>query len=109
VTYLAGLIIAGLFFLTLKYFLDLSKKQEIIIITIVFTLIVSAIAYNSYNNAQRDKMLSVVTKFQQNKSVTCQGREINATNYDLSIGTYTFIGRENTPNYGEMISVSNCE
>ena len=108
-TYLAGLIIAGLFFLTLKYFLDLSKKQEIIIITIVFTLIVSAIAYNSYNNAQRDKMLSVVTKFQQNKSVTCQGREINATNYDLSIGTYTFIGRENTPNYGEMISVSNCE
>lgn len=108
-TYLAGLIIAGLFFLTLKYFLELSKKQEFIVFFIVAALIFAAIAYNSYTASQRDKMLSVVTKFQQNKSVTCKGKEVNATNYDLSIGTYTFIGRENTPNYGEMISASNCE
>lgn len=107
--YIAGLVIAGLFFLTLKYFLELSKKQEIVISLVIGALIFAAIAYNSYNNSQRDKMLAVVTKYQQNKTVTCQGKEINATNYDLSIGTYTFIGRENTPNYGEMISASSCE
>jgi flagellar biosynthesis/type III secretory pathway M-ring protein FliF/YscJ len=109
VAYIAGLVIAGLFFLTIKYFLQLSAKQEIIITLIVAVLIFAAVAFNSYSSAQREKMLNVVTKYKQNKTVVCQGKDVNSTNYDLSIGTYTFIGRENTPNYGEMISATSCE
>ena len=108
-TYIAGLVIAGLFFLAVKYFLDLNKQQEILSGIVILSLILSAVAYNTYSSVQREKMLSVVTKYQQNKTVLCQGKEVNATNYDLSIGTYTFIGRENTPKYGEMISASSCE
>jgi hypothetical protein len=109
VAYIAGLVIAGLLFLTIKYFLDLDKKQEIIAGGTLLVLILSAVAFNAYNSAQRDKMLAVVIKYQQHKTVTCNGVDVNSTNYDLSNGTYTFIGRKNTPYYGEMISASSCE
>jgi len=107
--YIAGLVIAGLLFLAIKYFLDLSKKQEIIAGFTITALILSAVAFNLYSSSQREKMLNVVTKFKQNKTIDCNGVDVNTTNYDLSIGTYTFIGRENTPFYGEMISASSCE
>jgi len=109
VAYIAGLLIVGLFFLSIKYFLELSKKQEIIIGLVALSIIFGAIAFNTYNSTQREKMLAVVTKYKQNKTVICKGVEVNAKSYTLSIGTYTFIGRKNTPNYGEMISASSCE
>ena len=107
--YIAGLVIVGLLFLTIKYFLELSKKQEVIIAVVALIIIFGAITFNTYSSSQRDKMLAVVTKYKQNKTLRCKGVEVNIDNYTLSIGTYTFIGRKNTPNYGEMISASNCE
>ena len=107
--YLAGLIITGLFFLALKYFSELTKKQEIIITIVVLSIIMGAIAFNSYSSAQREIMLNVVTKYKQGKTVLCNTIEVNSTNYSLSIGTYTFIGKENTPNYTQMISASTCQ
>ena len=107
--YLAGLIIAGLFFLALKYFLELTKKQEIVISIIVLSLILGAIAFNSYSSLQRETMLNVVKKYKQGKSILCDGVEVNASTYSLSIGTYTFIGKKDTPNYTQMISASTCQ
>jgi hypothetical protein len=107
--YIFGLILVGLFFVVLHYFTELTKSQKLTVTGVVLAIILGAIAYNGYNNATRDKMLQVVTKFEQGKSVMCDGKEVNATHYDLSVGTYTFIGREKSPHYGEMISASHCE
>ena len=107
--YILGLIVVGLFFLSLHYFTELNHKQKIITSGIVLAIILSAIAYNAYSEAQRENMMRVVTKYNQGKNVSCDGRDINSSMYDLSTGTYTFIGKENTPNYGEMISVSSCK
>ena len=107
--YIAGLVVVGFFFLALHYFTELTKHQKAIVTTIVLVIILSAIAFNAYSNAQRDKMLNVVIKFKQNKTVKCNGIDVNNTNYTISIGTYTFIGKKNTPNYGQMISASTCE
>jgi len=109
VGYIAGLIIVGLFFLVLKYFTELTKKQEIIVSLIVLTIILSAVAFNSYSSTQREILNSVVAKYKQGRSVMCGSVEVNATLYTLSIGTYTFIGKKNTPNYTQMISASTCE
>lgn len=108
-TYILGLIVVALFFLALKYFTELDKKQEITIGLIIAAIVFSAVAFNSYTNAQRDQMTNVVLKFNQNKTVNCDGVDVNNSYYTLSVGTYTFIGREDTPNYAQMISVSNCE
>ncbi|PHS58289.1 MAG: hypothetical protein COB17_03450 [Sulfurimonas sp.] len=107
--YLAGLIIVAIFFIVLQYFTELTKIQKFIVSAVILSIILSAIAYNKNNTSNRENMLNVVTKYKQNKSVKCNGTEVNNTNYTLSIGTYTFIGKENTENYGKMISVSNCE
>lgn len=107
--YIVGLVLTGLFFLALHYFTEVTTKQKIVTSSILLAIILSAIAFNSYGYAQRDKMMSVVLKFKQSKTVNCEGVDVNNTNYTLSIGTYTFIGKEKTPNYGQMISVSSCE
>ncbi|MEA3331545.1 MAG: hypothetical protein U9Q29_07635 [Campylobacterota bacterium] len=107
--YIAGLVVVGFFFLALHYFTELTKHQKATVTAIVLAIVLSAIAFNAYSNSQRDKMLNVVMKFKQNKTVQCNGIDVNSTNYTISIGTYTFIGKENTPNYGQMISASTCE
>ncbi len=107
--YLAGLVIVGLFFLVLHYFTELTKHQKTLVTSIVLVVILSAIAFNAYSNNQREKMLDVVMKFQQNKTVKCGTIDVNNKNYTISIGTYTFIGKKDTPNYGQMISASTCE
>ncbi|MBN2815645.1 MAG: hypothetical protein JXQ67_03115 [Campylobacterales bacterium] len=107
--YIFGLIVVGIFFLALHYYTELTKSQKLGVTAAFFSIVIGAIAYNAYSDTQREKMLMVVTKFQQNKTVHCNAKEVNMTNYDLSVGTYTFIGRENTPFYGEMISAASCE
>lgn len=107
--YIIGLVVVGLFFLALHYFTDLKTSQKAAITAIILAIIAGAIAYNSYAYAQRDNMLNVVLKFNQNKTVKCNSIDVNNTNYTLSVGTYTFIGKKNTPNYGQMISVSECK
>ncbi len=107
--YILGLIVVGLFFLSLHYFTELDHKQKFITSSIVLAIILSAIGYNTYTDNQREDMMAVVTKFNQGKTVTCEGVDVNSSLYDLSTGTYTFIGKENTPNYGQMISASTCK
>jgi len=109
VAYIAGLVVVGFFFLALHYFTELTKHQKIIITAFILTIVLGAIAFNAYSSSQRDTMMSVVTKFNQNKTVKCNGVDVDNLNYTLSIGTYTFIGKKNTPRYGEMISASTCE
>lgn len=107
--YIAGIIIVGLFFLVLHYFTELSRQQKVIVTAIVLSIVLFAIAFNAYSDSQRDKMLDVVMRFNQHKTVTCNGISVSDENFTLSIGTYTFIGKENTPNFSQMISASACE
>ena len=107
--YIAGLVVVGFFFLALHHFTELNKKQKIIVTAIVLALIFSAISFNAYTTSQRDKMLGSVMKFNQHKTIKCNDAIVNDKNFTISIGTYTFIGKKNTPNYGQMISASTCE
>jgi hypothetical protein len=107
--YIAGLIIVGLFFAVMHYFTELTKSQKATATGVILTIILSAIAYNAYTESKQEKMMQVVVKYNQGKTITCKGVDVNNTTYSLSIGTYTFIGLENTPNYGQMISASTCE
>ena len=107
--YIAGLGIVGLLFLALHYFTELTTSQKTIISAVFLGVILSAVAFNSYGYSQRETMLNAVLKFKQNKTIKCDSVDVNASNYTLSVGTYTFIGKKNTPNYGKMISASTCQ
>lgn len=107
--YIVGLIVVGLFFFALHYFTELANKQKILISVSVFLVIFLAIAFNRYSDAKSQKVLDAVMKFQQNETIKCGGVDINGTNFSLSVGTYTFIGKKDTPFFGQMISASTCE
>ena len=107
--YLAGLVVAGLLFLSLHYFTELSRSQKINISLSFLAVILLAVAYNSYSDYQREKMLQAVLRYKQGKTINCNGQEINSSTYSLSIGTYTFIGKKGTPHYAEMISAESCQ
>lgn len=106
--YIAGLVIVGLFFLALHYFTELTRNQKILVTVIVLAVVLSAIGFNKYNSLNRENMLNTVMKFNQGKTVKCNGIDVNKKNYTISIGTYTFIGKENSSSYGHMISANEC-
>lgn len=107
--YIAGLIVTALFFVVMHYFTELGKSQKATATAVILTIILSAVAFNAYSESKQEQMMHVVVKYNQGKTVVCKGVDVNNTTYSLSVGTYTFIGLENTPNYGQMISASSCE
>ncbi len=109
VAYIYGLIIVGLLFLAMHYFTELNTQQKITAALILITLIMGAVVYNKYQEKQREKMLEVVVKYEQGKTIRCGNRDVNSSLYSLSIGTYTFIGKKNTPHYAEMIDAFTCQ
>jgi len=108
VSYIAGIAVVGIFFLLLHLFSELTQLQKVLLSLGLLTLIFGAVEYNNYEAQQRQKMMQTIIKFNQNKTIVCDGIDVNTTNFSLSIGTYTFIGLKNTPNYGQMISASTC-
>jgi hypothetical protein len=93
----------------MHYFTQLNKSQKIIASLFTLALIFSAIAYNDYTTQQQNKILEVVRKFEVGETLHCNGVDVNTTNFSLSIGTYTFIGKENTPHYAEMVNATQCK
>ena len=107
--YIFGLAIVALLFLALHYFTNFNKFQKTSIATTLLVAILLAITYNSYNTNKQKKMLNAVLKFKQNKTINCNNIDINSSNYTLSIGTYTFIGKKNSSHSGEMVSATLCQ
>ena len=108
-SYLYAFVFLALLFSVLHYFTELSIKQKGITIFLFVIIVFAAYLYNSYSASQQEKILQITRDFQNGKTLTCMGKDINSSNYTLSIGTYTFIGKENTPNSGDMVSVSSCQ
>jgi len=107
--YIYGIIVIGLFFAALHYFTDLTLSQKWWVTTIVLSILAVAVMFNTYNDQESQKTRDVTTKFLQGKSIECNGISVTQDLYTLSVGTYTFIGKENTSNAGQMISTRDCQ
>lgn len=106
--YILGFIVVGLIFLALHYFTELNRTQKLITSAVFLLFISGAIMYNTYMSGKQEHILTVAKKFQRGENVICSGKDVNNTYFDLSIGTYTFIGKEKTPHYAEMYRVEAC-
>ncbi len=107
--YVYALVALVLIFALLHYFTELKTKQKVAVVAGLGLAIGAGYLYNRFTAQEQAKILRVTQDFQNGKNLTCKGKDINASNYTLSIGTYTFIGKENTPNNGDMVSASSCE
>ena len=108
-SYIFGLVVVGLFFVALHYFTELKTAQKGGI-TLFFVLLVGgAIAFNEMQDAERAHLAAVELKYSQNKTIVCDGIDVNKSTFSFSVGTHTFIGRENTPHYNRMFSSGQCQ
>ncbi len=108
-SYILGLAAVGVFFLVLHNLTELDNSQKGITVAVLVGLILSMYLFNLYSDSQRDKVTNIVLDYKQNKTLTCRDIDVNQTNFSYSVGTQTFIGRENTPHYGRLISATECE
>ena len=107
--YIIALASLFLIFAFMHYFTELNKNQKLTVILVLVSFIAFAYLYNTYQAKQQEKMYKIVVKYKQGKTIKCGKYDVNSTNFSLSTGTYTFIGKENTPFYSIMISAYECE
>jgi hypothetical protein len=108
VAYLFGLIVVVLLLVVLHYFTELNARQKGGAVFVLALLVGGAIAYNNYTEAQSAHERDIELRYNQGETVVCDGIEVNASNFSLSIGTQTFIGKEGSGHYNRMFRVSEC-
>jgi hypothetical protein len=104
-----GLIVVILLFTAMHYFTELNHKEKIGVTLVLVLFIGGAIYYNGTQSQHRDHITKIGLKFTQNKKITCNGVEVNQSNFTTSIGTYTFIGKQGTKHASEMFSFNQCQ
>ena len=107
--YIYALIIIVFLFIALHYFTELTHKQKLMVGGTLSIFVLFAYIYNTYQDMQRQKMLDIVIKYKQGKTIHCKNYDVNQTTFSLSTGTYTFIGKEGTEFYSIMVSAYECE
>lgn len=107
-SYILGIIVVIFFFAALHYFTELNHTQKTGITVLAALLVGGMYAYNVMGDKAREHTNAIVLQYNQGKTVKCEGVDVNKTNYSLSIGTQTFIGREGTEHYARMFSAAGC-
>jgi hypothetical protein len=108
VAYLFGLIVVAFLLVVLHYFTELDARQKGGAVLVLALLVGGAIAYNNYTNAQSAHVRNIEMRYGQGETIVCDGIEVNASNFSLSIGTQTFIGKEGSGHYNRMFRISEC-
>ena len=108
-SYILGVVAVGVLFLLLHNMTELDKTQKSVSIIALLGVILSMYIFNVYSDSQRAKVIDIVLKYKQGKSLTCKRVDVNKTNFSYSVGTQTFIGLKGTPHYGRLISANECQ
>ncbi len=107
--YIFGIILLVLLFVVLHFFTEISLKQKVGVISILALLILGAYLYNLGNEKRRVHLENVLLDFTHGKSISCQGMDINNSQFSYSSGTQTFLGLKNTEMSGRLISLDTCQ
>jgi len=107
--YILGLVIVGLFFGVMHFFTELNVKQKMIATLLVLSFVMGALFYNSLQSQKAEQVRDVMLRYNQGKNIKCGDLDVTKINFSLSVGTQTFIGRQESTHAGVMVSASECE
>lgn len=107
-SYLYAILVVGLFFGVLHYFTELGMKQKMLAMLFVALIVAGAVAFARFKTDQREHIQDIEFRFGQHKTLQCGDLRVNDVNFSYSVGTQSFIGLEDTPQAGRIISAVQC-
>lgn len=98
-----------LIFFVLKDFGVISKKQTLIVISIlvILAIIIGIYSYFQSKSDKNDMILQLA--FLQGKSLECDNVIVNKENFNFVSGTLSFIGKKNSAMNNMIIPLSGCK
>ncbi|CBG40379.1 hypothetical protein [Helicobacter mustelae] len=98
-----------LLFLILKDFGAISKKQKFLSLFALLTFGI-LIGIYAYNKSQMDKKVYLLQmSFLRGENLSCGKNLISVKDFNLSTGTLTLIGKENSPARNIVYSLKDCD
>jgi hypothetical protein len=107
--YIYGLLVVALFFGVMHFFTALNFKEKVTATFLTMIFVMGALYYNTVQDENAAHTRDVMLRFNQGQSLDCNGVEVNSTNFSLSVGTQTFIGRKEGRASGTMVVASDCK
>ena len=107
--YIGALLAVAALLVLLHYFTELKRGKKITLASLLVGFILFAWLYNKHQETQRQKLLDVIVRYKQGKTIRCGKYDVNSSLFSLSIGTYTFIGRPNGPYDSILVSAFACD
>jgi len=107
--YLSGIVLLILLFVVLHRFTEISMQQKIGVTVILAALILAAYLFNQNNKNNRLHIENILLDYKQNKTIVCDGIDVNNSEFSYSSGTEVFIGLKQSKHYGRIISLDQCQ
>lgn len=107
--YLLWFGIVGIVFVWMHYFTALSNKQKGIVSLALIVIIGNAIVYNVMNDLESKQIRAIELKFNNSKTLNCNGVNVNNQTFTYSVGTQSFIGNTNSLYSQQIFSASECQ
>ncbi|MBD3809497.1 MAG: hypothetical protein IE884_03115 [Sulfuricurvum sp.] len=107
--YLLWFGIVVVLFAWMHYFTELVTNQKILVSAVLTLIISGAILYNIAADRDREKVIRVEQQYRSGETLICRGTEVNATTFDYSVGTQSFVGLKGTKHYQQIINARECE
>ena len=107
--YILGLVVVALFFGVMHFFTELNVKQKITATLLVLAFVMGALFYNNLQKTNAEHVRDVMLRYNQDKNIRCGDLDVTKINFSLSVGTQTFIGRQESTHAGKMVAASECE
>ncbi len=88
----------------------LTARGKSVIFAILMMMVASAILYEFMVSKTEEKNRSIINAFNQGKSITCMDKTVTSKNYNLEIGTLSFMAKPNIKEIaGEVYSIKDCK
>lgn len=107
--YLLWFGIVALVFALMHYFTELTGRQKGLISLVVTLIIAGAIAYNIAANRDREHVTQIELRYRHGETLTCAGVDVNASTFDYSVGTQSFVGLKGTSRFQQIYNARECE
>lgn len=105
------IVLMAIFIGTILYFVIRKRlnKLNMIIVGILFVIIIIVVGFYTFSQNQTGKKdADLIASFLRNENLQCGDIVVNKNNFNFISGTLSFVGKENTDFFRNVIPIEKC-